>query len=305
MHERRAVRAAELLVEHAVRAGDRAVRPEVAEHREREALLRRPLLLRVARVARDREHLRLHRVELRQVVAQRAQLALADAGERERVEDDHDVLRAAERRQRHVVAVLVLQREVGGLLADLDGHGGSSRSSACRSAESTCSVEVRTAGRDRRHAGGRRRGRRARTTSPVVSVSSAHVQPFGHCALVGMSTPGRRVVVEQHRHDVAVRAQERAGRRVLAHERERLVERARPRRARRPVRPGSPRAPAIGTTVSMQRTYGLESTRSKVASRSRSIEQPRLAMTAARQRAQPVVVVPRVAVSGLGVADQR
>ena len=93
MHERRAVRAAELLVEHAVRAGDRAVRPEVAEHREREALLRRPLLLRVAGVARDREHLRLHRVELRQVVAQRAQLAFAHSRERERVEDDHDVLR--------------------------------------------------------------------------------------------------------------------------------------------------------------------------------------------------------------------
>ena len=54
------------------------------------------------------------------IVADLAQLALADAGERERVEDDHHRL-AAQRGERDVVAVLVLEREIGCDVADC-GH---------------------------------------------------------------------------------------------------------------------------------------------------------------------------------------
>ena len=88
---------------------------------------------------------------------------------------------------------------------------------------------------------------------------------------------------------------------------------ARARALRRVARPsasastgstGRPRSAAIGTTVSMQRTNGLDSTRSKVASCKQVDEQAGLAMTATRERSQAIVVDPGVAVSGLGVADQ-
>ena len=54
----------------------------------------------------------------------------------------------------------------------------------------------------------------------------------------------------------------------------------------------------------MQRTYGLDSTRSNVASLQQVDEQARLAMAATRERAQAVVVAPGVAVAGLRVANQ-
>src|SRR5581483_7661148 len=46
----------------------------------------------------------------------------AHAAERQRVEDDHDVLDAAEAGQPHGRAVLVLQLEVGRLVAYFHGH---------------------------------------------------------------------------------------------------------------------------------------------------------------------------------------
>ena len=105
-----------------------------------------------------------------------------------------------------------------------------------------------------------------------------------------MSTPDARVVVEQHRHDVAVRAHQRARRRVLAHERERLVEPGtlgerldRLDRAGRARRRSARRSPCSARTGSTAR--GRTSRR-----RSRSTSSAGLAMTATRERAQPVVV---------------
>jgi hypothetical protein len=67
--------------------------------------------------ARDGEHLRAAALERGRVVADLAELTLAGAGERERIEDDHHRL-PAQLRQRDVVAVLILQREVGCDVAD-------------------------------------------------------------------------------------------------------------------------------------------------------------------------------------------
>ena len=92
------------------------------EHGERVALLVGPLLLGEPAVAAACEHLDPGPLVLREVVAQLAQLALADAGEGERVEDEGDVLLAAEARERDVVAVLIFEREVGGLFADRDNN---------------------------------------------------------------------------------------------------------------------------------------------------------------------------------------
>src|SRR5207248_6286516 len=75
-----------------------------------------------ARVARHREHLCVCVLELRQVVADGAELTLAHAGERERIEDQHDVPLPTERRQCDVVSVLILACEVGRLVADRERH---------------------------------------------------------------------------------------------------------------------------------------------------------------------------------------
>jgi hypothetical protein len=79
--------------------------------------------VRRAAVAADGQGLHVVAREVLDAVADLAQLALADAGERQRVEEDHHVLATAEVRQAHDLAVLVLEREVRRHVADLDRHG--------------------------------------------------------------------------------------------------------------------------------------------------------------------------------------
>ena len=79
--ERPAQREAEVLLQHAVGAGDVAVRPEVGQQREGVALLVGPLLVHRRAVDRDRQRLHVVAAEVGDRVADRAQLALAGAGE--------------------------------------------------------------------------------------------------------------------------------------------------------------------------------------------------------------------------------
>ena len=118
-----AVGAAHHLVEHAVGLGHGAVGPEVRQDREGVALLLGPHLLGVLRVAGDGEHGHAGVGVLRVVVTEAAELALADAGEGERVEDQGDGLLALEVGELDLVAVLVRQLEVGGGGAGGEGHG--------------------------------------------------------------------------------------------------------------------------------------------------------------------------------------
>ena len=71
----------------------------------------------------DRQDLDVVVLEVGEVVAHRAQLARADAGEGEGVEHQQHGAVAAERRERDLLVVLVLQGEVGGLGSHLGGHG--------------------------------------------------------------------------------------------------------------------------------------------------------------------------------------
>ena len=112
----------DLLAEHAVRRGDRAVRPEVRQHREREAVLVGERPQRVDRVGRDREQRHLVAEHLELALLQLLQLAAADPRERPRVEDDQGRLAAAQGREPHGLAVLVLELEVRCLVADRRCH---------------------------------------------------------------------------------------------------------------------------------------------------------------------------------------
>ena len=89
-------RAALLLVEDAVGARGLAVRPEVRQQRVLQALLLGEDPQGVDGVVGDGEQLDVVVRRTRQLVAQRAQLAGAHAGEGERVEEQHHVLLAAE-----------------------------------------------------------------------------------------------------------------------------------------------------------------------------------------------------------------
>ncbi len=113
---------AAFLDEHVVRPGDRAVGPEVGEQRETVSLVLRPGAQRELRVDRDADEVHAGILEQRDLVAQRAQLALAGAREGQREEDEHDRLLGAERRESHRAAVLVGEFEVGGEAPDGQRH---------------------------------------------------------------------------------------------------------------------------------------------------------------------------------------
>ena len=73
-------------------------------------------------VHRDREQLDVVAVDVGKLVTQGAQLATAHAAERQRVKDQHDVLGATEAGQPDGRAVLVLELEVGRLVAYFYRH---------------------------------------------------------------------------------------------------------------------------------------------------------------------------------------
>ena len=99
-HERGPVGAAERVVEHAVGLGHLAVGPEVRQHREVVALLLGPAPAGRGGVSHETASTCTPAASnLREVVAQPAQLALADPGEGERVEDQGHGLVAAEARR--------------------------------------------------------------------------------------------------------------------------------------------------------------------------------------------------------------
>ena len=139
-HEGGPVGAAELVVEHAVGLGDLAVGPEVRQQGELVALLFGPDPLGVAGVARHGEHLHAGGFVGAEVIAQLTQLALAHAGEGERIEDQRDGLVAAEARELHRFVVLVLQLEVRCFITDLDAHGLSPFVHDCASMHLTVAV---------------------------------------------------------------------------------------------------------------------------------------------------------------------
>src|SRR5215470_2569886 len=112
-----------LLVEDTVRLGDLAMRPEVAEQVELEALLLRPGLQRVERIGRDGQRGDVLVLVGGEIVAELAELAGADAAECKRVEHEQDVALPLEGRERDKLVVLVLQGEVRGLGSDFNGHG--------------------------------------------------------------------------------------------------------------------------------------------------------------------------------------
>src|SRR6266496_126763 len=120
--ERAADRQARRLVEHTVRASHVTVRPEVGQQRELVALLLGPRLERERRVDRDAQHLDALVVVVGELVAELAELAGADAAERERVEDQQYRFVTPEGRQLDGLLVVVVEREVRGFRADLDGH---------------------------------------------------------------------------------------------------------------------------------------------------------------------------------------
>src|SRR5256885_836137 len=86
------LRRAEPLVECAVRARDRAVGPEIADESVHVVLLRLPRAQAVNRVGRDPDDLGvLEAVKVGVLVAQLTELLRARAGERVRIEHEHDV----------------------------------------------------------------------------------------------------------------------------------------------------------------------------------------------------------------------
>src|SRR5215510_7398924 len=74
------------------------------------------------------EYLHLVVDEVVEVVADRAEFALAGPGERERVEDQQDISLPAVLGQPNLLVVLVLEDEVRGLDANFDRHGNLQRS---------------------------------------------------------------------------------------------------------------------------------------------------------------------------------
>src|SRR3954451_1032689 len=136
--ERPAQRPAGHVVEDAVGLGHRSVRPEVGQDREREALLVGPHLVGEAGVDRDGEDLHVVVLERGQVLLHRAQLPLAHPGEGGGVEEHDDVPLATERREGHILVVLILQGEVGSGAPDREltvGHGRSSWYGDCGRSE--------------------------------------------------------------------------------------------------------------------------------------------------------------------------
>src|SRR5689334_30538 len=109
-------------VEHTVQPGYLAVRPEVRQQAELEMLGVRPGPVGEGGVHRDREQLDVVAVDVGELVTQGAQLARAHAAERQRVKDQHDVLDATEAGQPDGRAVLVLELEVGRLVAYFYRH---------------------------------------------------------------------------------------------------------------------------------------------------------------------------------------
>src|SRR4029453_12261238 len=112
-----------LVVEDLVRPRHAAVRPEVRQQRELEALLQGPDLVGVDGDDADREDLDGVVGEVGQVVPDGGQFAAAGAGERQRVEDQEHRLAAVEVGQAYVLVVLVLEGEVRCPGPDVDRHG--------------------------------------------------------------------------------------------------------------------------------------------------------------------------------------
>jgi hypothetical protein len=98
------------------------VRPEIRQQAELEMLGVRPGPVGEGGVHRDREQLDVVAVDVGKLVTQGAQLATAHAAERQRVKDQHDVLGATEAGQPDGRAVLVLELEVGRLVAYFYRH---------------------------------------------------------------------------------------------------------------------------------------------------------------------------------------
>ncbi len=98
------------------------MRPEVRQQREVVSFALRPHLVSVGRVDRDREDLHIVVLERRELVANRAELALADTGEGQGVEQEYDVTPPAELRECDLLVVLITQGEVRGDAAHVDGH---------------------------------------------------------------------------------------------------------------------------------------------------------------------------------------
>src|SRR5699024_5908743 len=111
-----------VLVEHTVRVGNSAVCPEVGQQSELVVLLLCPLLQRERRVDRNTEHLDLIAVVVRILVTELAELTLTHAAEGEGIENQQHRLVTRERRQRDILLVVVLQREVRGDGADFERH---------------------------------------------------------------------------------------------------------------------------------------------------------------------------------------
>src|SRR5688500_1893288 len=106
---------------------DDAVLPDdvlvvVAEQREIQLLLIRPRLLREERVGADAEHLRRGLAEFGHRVAERAHLLLAHAAERRREKDENGGTVLQLLAERDVLPVLIRQRGIGRLGANLYGH---------------------------------------------------------------------------------------------------------------------------------------------------------------------------------------
>ena len=77
-------------------------------------------------------------VGLGERVTHLAQLARADAAEGERVEHEHHVLLAAQLRELHGGAVLVLELEIRGLVADFNRHSSDPFSGSRAATTSSC-----------------------------------------------------------------------------------------------------------------------------------------------------------------------
>src|SRR6202158_1686071 len=120
--ERAPGRDAALGVEHTVQLGHLPARPEVRQQPELEMFGVGPGPVGEGGVHGNREQLDVVPVYLGELVTDGAQLTGAYAAERQRVKHQHDVLDAPETRQPHGRAVLVLQLEVGRLVAYFYRH---------------------------------------------------------------------------------------------------------------------------------------------------------------------------------------
>src|SRR6476646_7335485 len=101
---------------------------EVAQQVEVERVLAGELLQRERRVHADAEHRRVHRVERGKLIAEVAELFLADRRERRREECEHHGF-AGQRAERHRLFVLIGQSEIRGLGTYVSRHGWTSKTS--------------------------------------------------------------------------------------------------------------------------------------------------------------------------------